>query len=1091
MKKPDFGDSRTVRVFLSSTFRDFMEERDLLVRKVFPELRRRCRLRQVELVEVDLRWGITEQEAQQGKVLPICLAEIDRARPFFMGLLGERYGWVPETNQYDLSLILEQPWLEEHRGGKSVTELEILHGVLNNPAMKNRAFFYLRDPRWAEKRGGAYLGEGPTEKAKLAELKAQIRQSGFPVVENYPHPKALAERVQQDLWKLIDEAYPESEVPDALALERRRHEAYGATRRGLYLGGERYFDALDQTMRASPFHPVLVTGQSGGGKSALLANWVTRWGQAHHETPIIVHHLGCGADAADPVKMVVRLIQEMARITGDEPKLERDPEKQLEQLPIQLAMAGAWAERNRRELLLVLDGLDKVSDRKNLLWFPSILPAGVKMVASCLEGEILKAVQGKLTWQTLGVEPFGKEEQASFIREYLGRYRKSLTSEQTEALQGFPLSGNPLFLLTVLEELRVFGVHEELEKRLKTLLSPPPSKKPGEEPTVDDVFEHVLGRLEQDLGKKPVQRALESIWGSRSGLYDDEFLGLTGLAPAQWAEMRNAVDESLYESSGKINFGHDYLRKAVEDRYGLIGKKRLGVHKRLAEWFERREVNARVAEELPWQWKQAEEKAGLTRCLLRREVFEYTYEKDAYELLFYWLWTKKSIEPSLKLLWKKQKNLLRSGEAARLASFLGGFLKLAGIFTDFTRTLHIFAVKKYESVFGKAHPDAQAVLEGLGNLLMDIGDYSGSERVHRCILNRRKGSSSNQRILRQSSYTNIANALFQKGHLHGAKSFFSKALAGYKASYGINHPDTCMALNNLGIILEALGDLSEARRIFKLALDARRALLGPCHPETLASINSLANLHLGSGEHDQAEALHRKAYDGRKASLGMLHPDTLISEMNVAIVLRYKKRFAESESFYKRALNGLSASLGINHAETLRCMFNLGNLLADTNRIQESERIHTKVLISRSKRLGQLHPDTLSSFSNLGVILIRQKKYAKAKPLFQKAFDGRRKLLGLNHQDTINSIQHLGTSLKRTGEIKAAVNLLRQSSKKSRACFLELRYNLSCYECLAGNFKKALKLLVGHLKDFPEQRDQALNDEDLIAIRPALLKIQI
>ena len=37
--------SRTIRVFLSSTFRDFAEERDLLVRQIFPELRRRCRER--------------------------------------------------------------------------------------------------------------------------------------------------------------------------------------------------------------------------------------------------------------------------------------------------------------------------------------------------------------------------------------------------------------------------------------------------------------------------------------------------------------------------------------------------------------------------------------------------------------------------------------------------------------------------------------------------------------------------------------------------------------------------------------------------------------------------------------------------------------------------------------------------------------------------------------------------------------------------------------------------------------------------------------------------------------------------------------
>ena len=89
------NESRTVRLFLSSTFRDFGKERDLLVRKVFPSLRARLKDRFVELVDVDLRWGITVEEAERGEVLPICLAEIDRARPFFVGMLGERYGWVP------------------------------------------------------------------------------------------------------------------------------------------------------------------------------------------------------------------------------------------------------------------------------------------------------------------------------------------------------------------------------------------------------------------------------------------------------------------------------------------------------------------------------------------------------------------------------------------------------------------------------------------------------------------------------------------------------------------------------------------------------------------------------------------------------------------------------------------------------------------------------------------------------------------------------------------------------------------------------------------------------------------------------------
>ncbi len=92
--------SRVVRVFISSTFRDFGVERDLLMKRVFPELRRRARSRFVEVIGVDLRWGITEEESQKGDTLPICLREIERSRPYFIGLLGERYGWTPSAKQY-------------------------------------------------------------------------------------------------------------------------------------------------------------------------------------------------------------------------------------------------------------------------------------------------------------------------------------------------------------------------------------------------------------------------------------------------------------------------------------------------------------------------------------------------------------------------------------------------------------------------------------------------------------------------------------------------------------------------------------------------------------------------------------------------------------------------------------------------------------------------------------------------------------------------------------------------------------------------------------------------------------------------------
>ena len=116
-------DRREIRVFISSTLVDFMEERDLLVKQVFPSLRRRAQERGVELVDVDLRWGITEEESQQGKVIGICLAEIERCRPYFIGMLGDRYGWTPQRADYPPELFEQEQlqWIKDHQGDASVT----------------------------------------------------------------------------------------------------------------------------------------------------------------------------------------------------------------------------------------------------------------------------------------------------------------------------------------------------------------------------------------------------------------------------------------------------------------------------------------------------------------------------------------------------------------------------------------------------------------------------------------------------------------------------------------------------------------------------------------------------------------------------------------------------------------------------------------------------------------------------------------------------------------------------------------------------------------------------------------------------------
>ena len=218
---------RVVRVFVSSTFRDMQAEREELGKFIFPELRKFCREREVEFIEVDLRWGVTEEQSQHGETLAVCLAEIEHCRPYFIILLGERYGWVPGV--FPNAVMEDNPWLAELKD-RSVTELEILHGVLNNPAMAQRTTFYFRDPHYLDKiparQRADFKSENKTAAKKLADLKQRIRQSGLPLVENYPDPHSAAIRIGAELRLAIEAEFPTGEVRDRLAEEAAGHEIF-------------------------------------------------------------------------------------------------------------------------------------------------------------------------------------------------------------------------------------------------------------------------------------------------------------------------------------------------------------------------------------------------------------------------------------------------------------------------------------------------------------------------------------------------------------------------------------------------------------------------------------------------------------------------------------------------------------------------------------------------------------------------------------------------------------------------------------------------------------------------------------------------
>src|SRR5262249_1260224 len=158
-----------IRLYISSTFSDMRAEREYLHTVVFPALQARCEGLGVRVEAVDpLKDLRSEDEAEDPKILRGCLDGLDTCRPFFLGLLGERYGRPIERIPEDAAAAY--PWLRACTG-QSRLALETMHAVLRNRAAAAHAHFYFRRSSFLalvpEARRADFAAENTEAAAKL------------------------------------------------------------------------------------------------------------------------------------------------------------------------------------------------------------------------------------------------------------------------------------------------------------------------------------------------------------------------------------------------------------------------------------------------------------------------------------------------------------------------------------------------------------------------------------------------------------------------------------------------------------------------------------------------------------------------------------------------------------------------------------------------------------------------------------------------------------------------------------------------------------------------------------------------------------
>ena len=616
-------------------------ERNHLVKVVFPELREWLAPHRVELIDIDLRWGITEEQSKSRETLALCLREVDACRPFFIGIVGQRYGWVPDSTP--AATAEEFPWLHAE-SGRSVTELEMA-AVLRDGAPRIRASFYFREAVTGvpAARGEEFVEQEATSIARLDALKARVRASGYPVSE-YPARwdgrllglETFGARVVEQLRQAIRE---ECQLPDVapptpadgnawIDDERDDHERFMETLLRVYVGGAFVADTLDHYVRGTQDVVCHLSGRHGSGKSAALASFVARWRREPPNVFVLPHFVGAGPRSAGLGDMLYRSCFELKRRFEFPDEIPRDLTRLV---ATWRAFLGRVPEGHR--LVLILDGLEQIdaSDGARLLyWLPERLAANLKIIVSTGFGRVWaetnlideRQIDAYLEtdWVTraldrrrraeLPLPSLQDDERLAIVRDVPSLAAKALGREQVALLLDNPVTTNPLYLRAALEELRGFGSFKALTQRIEALpkpdlgdeiydragFSPAAMRRVGD--PILALFTQIILRLESEFAPDLVALVLTLLEVSRHGLTERELRDLTSgtTRPDDLYPVLRQLRPYLATQSGLVTFYHVALAHAVRRFYFEDTAGRDECHARLADYFDAQDLWAEPVE---------------------------------------------------------------------------------------------------------------------------------------------------------------------------------------------------------------------------------------------------------------------------------------------------------------------------------------------------------------------------------------------------------------------------------------------------------------------------------------------------------------
>lgn len=670
----------------------------------------------------------------------------------------------------------------------------------------------------------------------------------------------------------------------------------------------------------------MLVGRAGSGKSALLAGWVRHHRQKAPGDIIVEHYVGANAKSADCIEIMKRIMAEIRRRYRIEPGAaqyyeipngEVDPGSVLSILHNHLFLVMGVPEQR---LILVIDGLDQLSDPadQELWWLPEEFTSNITLVLSARPGPSVTCAMER-NWAVEELQEFSGDELPQAVVDYLHQYGKQLSRENLSVLIAAPQVRQPLYIRILLNELRVFGRHEDLQTCISHYL---------EASDLATLYEKVFRRWQQDYNTPElpglVEQGLSLLATSRDGLTETEWMDLVcgadvRLPRAVWSPFFLALQPHLIQKAGLWCFAQEAISEAV-DRIFLPGEEnRRQSHAILAEYYAKTSSDDRRFRELPWHLYRLQDRNTLRQYLSDLDITErFVLEGRIAELITYWT----SIGSTSEMV-EAYRPALERAEAREpaLDRQLGHYVHLA----DVCMAVSQFAAA--ESLYRRALKVGVSVLENdltlrasivtrLGRLLSRQGSLVEAEELLRGAVHE---------IERELGplHLSLSTSLSVLGEVYEGRTQWQKAVQCHERAFEIErflsgelHDGTARCAVRLARALIHDRQFDHAKEFCKRVLITNKQLPDKENSATRQAMDMLAEIHFHKGEYGEAEGLFQKILSRRRETLGLEHPSTAMTLSRLGLIKGLQGDKVNGGKLCQQALQICMRTVGYDHPST-------------------------------------------------------------------------------------------------------------------------------------------------------------------------------